>query len=542
MDSRFNDYAKRVLLLIVGSLFFSVMHPLTVLATTAVMTSMEESSAVAAVAPILPDSAENTTIDPRVKRFSLREFIQQVVKQNNKLLMQETQWRASQAQAEGSRAIFEPEFLSSVQLEDNKQRNSVEESLSRQLTTTFSERNWNFETAVETQVASGGKFRLGYNFNKLSTSLTRSLTGEDDEYQMFLGVSVTQPLLKNAGTTATKAGIKTADIASYVAFQEYRQKRMVQVSKAVVAYWDYYLAQQMVQLRNDSLKISEQLLNDNQQRVKVGKMARTEVLEAQAGVYSRRGLRTEAEHTLHTAAIELKTLLSTSSSFSCELLQPDTPPDYSAAQINKEQLVQQAFILNPEYLAGQQLIKQAEIKIDFTKNQQRPELDLIASYGLNGLDVDKNDSWEQLQEAENDSWAIGLSWRIPLQGGIEERSNVRKANLEKRRQLIALKDIETELVNQIVTALDSVSSSVEQLTNAKQVCDIQQQLLDTEMVRLQAGKSNSRTVLDKEDDLRQAKETVATSTIRLQRAVVELDLASCTILKNYDVEIMENSI
>lgn len=543
LDSKFYRYAKLTLSSIAMSLLLSItlVSPLSAMA---VARAADQHESTQTIEPSVTQTASNhdtvTTQTPR--KLALQDFVQHVVMQNNKLLMEETQWRSSQAQAEASYAIFEPEFISSLSLEDNKQRNSVEESLSRQLTATFSERNWNFDTAIETQVSSGGKFRFGYNFKKLSTSLTRSLTGEDDEYQMFLGLSATQPLLKNAGTTATEAGIKTAEIASYVAFQEYRQKRMVQVGKAVVAYWDYYTAQQLLQLRNESLKISEQLLNDNQQRYQVGKMAKTEVLEAQAGVYSRRGLCTEANHALKKSAIEIEAMLSNQSSFRSEQFTTDTPRPYNETALEQEQLIQQAFLLHPEYLAGQQLIKQTEIKIDYAQNQHRPELDLIASYGLNGLSVDRHNSWEQIQEAENDAWSVGLNWRIPLQGGIEGRSNLRKANLEKRRQLMALKEAETELVNQIIAAFHSVSSSIEQLTNAKQVRDIQHILLNTEISRLNAGKSTSRTVLEKEDDLRQAKETVVTSTIRLQHALVELDLASCTILNNYDVEIMESSI
>ena len=116
------------------------------------------------------------------------------------------------------------------------------------------------------------------------------MADEDDEYQMYLGVNLRQPLLKNAGIETTKTAIRVAQRESQASFQEYRQEMMRKVSEAASVYWDFYRAQENLILIRESVRIAEKILIDNRQRHRTGKMAKTEVLEAMAGVASRKTL------------------------------------------------------------------------------------------------------------------------------------------------------------------------------------------------------------------------------------------------------------
>jgi len=159
-----------------------------------------------------------------VKRLSLSELIQRVVAQNQQIKIQKAQWDIKQAEEAGTHAIFEPEFITSAEFEDNRQKNTPQESLNRLGEDVYKERNWDYSFTLEGLVPTGGKLSLGYDLSELSNSVTKSLTDEDDEYQMYLGFSVRQPLLKNAGIGTTKTAIHIAQSDSQASFQEYRQK------------------------------------------------------------------------------------------------------------------------------------------------------------------------------------------------------------------------------------------------------------------------------------------------------------------------------
>ncbi len=482
---------------------------------------------------------ESESKNPSLKNLSLNELLRQVVVRNQQVLIQRTEWGIKQAEEEKSHSIFEPEFVASSKLEENSQKNTVEESVNRLFESTYEERNWDHSLAVEGFAPTGAKYNLGYNLRKISNSLVKSLTDEKEEYQMYLGVSMTQPLLKNAWSKTTKAGIRTAEQESTAAFQDYRQRLMQMVKKAAINYWDYYQAQEKLKLRQDSIRIAEKLLVDNQERHRTGKMSETEVFEAMAGVASRKSLLSEARQDQLEGINNLRTTLSLEAADEELNLHAVDIPELNPPTIDKGASLVRALELQPESLVVQTRLKQADIKIDFAKNQRLPELDLIASYGLNGLDFNSSDSWQQISDAEYAAWAVGMEFRMPLLGGIDSRSELRKAELERRRQQMALRDIEIKLSNQIDTALNQVHSSLEQLNYANAIVELHKKLLDAELSRLNFGKSNSRLVLEKEDKYRNALEVALKNQVQLQTALIELEMAKGVILLNNGVEVME---
>ncbi len=474
-----------------------------------------------------------------VKRLSLSELIQRVVVQNQQIKIQKAQWDIKQAEEAGTHAIFEPEFVTAAEYEDNRQKNTPQESLNRLGEDVYKERNWDYSFALEGLVPTGGKLSLDYDLRDLSNSVTKSLTDEDDEYQMFLGLNLRQPLLKNAGIGTTKTAIRVAQSESQVSFQEYRQEMMRTISKATAGYWDFYQAQENLKLIQESVRIADKILIDNRQRHRTGKMAKTEVLEAMAGVDSRRALSSEAQHEHRDAANRLSKVLSMAPTQGSVRLEATDKPVVDKLDFDDQAIAQRAFELQPEYLEARQRLKKADIKLSFAKNQRWPELDLIASYGFNGLDFSRSESWDQIENGDFNSWSVGIEFRLPIGGGIKSRSELKKAQLEIKSQLLALKDIEVIMTNNIDTALHHIASAEEQRRYADGIVELRKRLLDAELARLNAGKSSTRLILEKEDDYRNAKQFALKNRVELQTALIELELAGGTILLKHGVEIMD---
>jgi outer membrane protein TolC len=477
-----------------------------------------------------------------VDRLSLSELIHRVVAQNQQIQIQKAEWDIKQAEEKGTHAIFEPDFVTSAEYEDNSQKNTPQESLNRLGEDVYTERNWDYSVGLEGLVPTGAKVNLGYELRQLSNTVTKDLTDEKDEYEMYLGLSVRQPILKNAGIETTKTAIRVAQKESQVSFQEYRREMMQTVSKAAAVYWDFYRTQENLILRQESVRIADKILVDNRQRHRTGKMAETEVLEAMAGVSSRKALSSEAQHEHREAANRLSKLLSVPHSQETMRFEATDKPviDFiDKLDFDVVAIMQRAFELQPEYLAAHERLEQADVKLSFAKNQRWPELDLIASYGFNGLDFSRGDSWDQIEDGDFETWSVGVEFRLPIGGGIKSRSELRKARLEIKSQLSTLKDIEVNLTNNIDTTLHHITSAEEQRQYADGIVKIRKRLLDAELARLDAGKSSTRLILEKEDDYRNAKEIALKNRVELQTALVELELAGGTILLNNGVEIME---
>lgn len=462
-----------------------------------------------------------------------------VVEQNQLSKSQGAQFSIKQVEEEKTRAIFEPDFVTSLRLEDNEQRNTVQETVNRLYTSIYNERNWDYSASLQGVVPTGAHYNLGYNYRDLSNSVTKDLTSKDNEYQMYLGLSLVQPLLKNAGFETTRSEINAAESETRASFQNYRQDRMKTVSKAALIYWDYYQAQQKLKLRQDSVRIANQILNDNQERVRTGKMAETEVLEAKVGTASRQSLLSEAEQELRDSTNRLKSVLSINSFDESMDINVNEALVATPIVLDPESLTQKAFKLRPDYLAALERLSQADIKTSYAENQSWPELDLQASYGLNGLDFSRSNSWGQIEDADHASWAVGMEFRLPLQGGIDTSSDLKKIQLEKKQLLWEIKDIEISLTNEIDTATHKVSNAKKRLDYANNIVTIQEQLLAAEIARLQAGKSLSRLVLEKEDNYRIAQEEAMKNQVALQTALINHDLAVGSLLLTNGVELME---
>ncbi len=471
--------------------------------------------------------------------LALADLVSLIIADNPQIKSDEAQWGIQQAGVNKAEAIFEPEFVTSLQLEDRSQKNTVEEAVSRQFESIYAERNWDYNAAVESLLPTGGKISLGYTYRRLSNTLTRTLTDEDREHQMFVGVSLTQPLLKNAGIDVTQAAIRVAKAESDVAFQEYRQGMMQTVGEATSTYWSFFQAQEKLRMRQESLHIAEQLLNDSLERYRTGKMAETEVLEARIGVATRRALQIEARQGHIEAMNRLRTLIALKAGLTTPKIEATEHPQLKQFAADRPSAMRRAFKLRPEYLAAQKKIERAGIKVAYAKNQLWPELDLKASYGLNGLDFSKDDSWDQIEEQDYDDWSVGLELRVPLQGNQDGKAEMQKAKLEQTRALLSLKSIEVELTNHIDTAVHNIQNASEKLGYSVSVVEIHQQLLEAEQARLKAGRSNSRLVLEKEENFQKAQEIALKDLVSLQQALLEFDMETGSILASNGVEIME---
>ena len=482
---------------------------------------------------------------PEVLSLSIQDLIQLVRDKNERIRYKQLEWEISSEGIKNARSIFEPEFVSSYQHEKSRRQNTAEEERS-QFQSLFDERNNNYNAAIEGLVPTGGKMRLGYTLRHLSNNLTGlfSITPQEDQYVTFLGGSITQPLLKSGGVTATMANIRLAEADLDIAFQAYRQEIMREVSNAASAYWDLYLAQEKYRVRRDSVRIAEQILKDNRERVKTGKMAETEVLEAEAGLALRNSLEIAAKQDLIFAINNVRTLFSSSAAESelriraTDRIEIDEIKTQAIAPYMGASL-QKAFELRPEYISSRQKIEREGIRIAFAENQRWPQLDLNASYGLNGLDYSAGSSFSEAINQNYKAWSVGLELRIPLGGGKKSRSELEAARHRKRQALLEVKAVEVALANAVDTAIRNLRSTREQVMCYANVVDSNKRLLEVELARFEAGKSNSRLVLDREEDLNKAREFELESLVNYKKALLQLKIAEGSLLINYGIEVME---
>ena len=473
--------------------------------------------------------------------LSVRDLVQLVRQKNEQILIQDQEWGIAQEAVEGAKAIFEPAFVSSYQHEDLSQRNTVREIVSLGFIPVFAEKSNRYGGAIETLAPTGARFRLGYDLRAFRNTLDEQY-GVNREYKTFLGASVTQPLLKNGGMTTTMAEIRVAEADADIAFQTYREQTMRSISDAIATYWDLALSQKIYDVRKASVRIAEELLRDNEERVRTGKMAETEVFEARAGLDRRKSFLSEAKQAIVTTTNRVRTLFSSSTAEKNMQITATDPLDTEVLELDYGDSLVKALKLRPEYISTRRKVEREDIRLVFAKNQRWPQLDLTGSYGLNGLSDSFSGSWDDAWDHDFKTWSIGVELRIPLTGDRKSRSELEATKKRKKQALLELKAIEVNLANAVDTAIQSVRSTQEQVRYFSNVEDSRERLLRAEIARFDAGKSNSRLLLEKEEELHFAREAKLNSIVNHKKALLDLELAEGSLLLNYDVDIMEEDL
>ncbi|MDP7420701.1 MAG: TolC family protein, partial [bacterium] len=239
--------------------------------------------------------------------LKLIDFIALVREKNNRIIYQRYEWQISSEAVKRERSIFEPELAASFQVEKNDVPNTTQESMSLGFISNFREQNKRYNTSLTWLEPSGGRIGLEYRLSDLRNNLQAQVI--DREWKDFLGVTYTHPLLKNRGVGITKAKINIAIKDREMKFQAYRQEMMKIVAVSASAYYELYMAQDKVKMRQESVRIAEKVLNTNHEWVKAGRMPKTEILEAEAGLDIRKSLQSQAKQDLVVAMNTVRSLL-----------------------------------------------------------------------------------------------------------------------------------------------------------------------------------------------------------------------------------------
>ena len=260
--------------------------------------------------------------------LSLKQFLQLVLERNESIQIRLLEFAISEKHRAAEQGIFEPELVLGYDRVENDRQNTAEQRRSTGVAV-FSEKNNLYNGGIESLVPTGARIRLGYALRDLRNnlqglgstpplgSITTNVAGTGREYQTFIGISVTQPLLKNAWYPSTLANIRLAALGSDIAFQDYRRQMMVIISTAEAVYWNLFLAQEQTRFFEESVALADGLVRDNRARLEAGRGSELEVTQAEAGLALRRSKLTESRQKQRETLGQLRALIS---------LSPEDPP------------------------------------------------------------------------------------------------------------------------------------------------------------------------------------------------------------------------
>lgn len=470
----------------------------------------------------------------------LTNYIALVLQRSEKLQSDATSLRATNLLSKAERGIFEPALVGSVEHNESRRQNTARDvvSLGNSL---FDERNNSYTSALEFLVPTGARVRIGYSLREINNNLQFGAR-TNGEYETFLGGNVVQPLLKNAGAAATRFAIRLADSNADIARQEYRRALLQLVGGAESAYLGLFLAQEQLRTFNESVKVAETVLADFKIRAETGKASELDVLQAEADLSERNSGRRDAEQKLAEARARTASFVGTTERDIQGILTAEAPAVVTPEHLDFQERWPALFDFNPDYLAQRKRIEQEGIRVAYAKNQRLPQLDLRASYGMNGLGQTAGESWDAVTTGDYPTWYVGGELRVPLGGDSRSRHELAAARDRQTAAVLALKDLETQLANSLATGIHRVRNSQAAIADTETTVRLNRALLDTELARLDVGRVDARRVLEVERDLLIAKLTALAAVVLYHQSTIDLEILTGTYLIKHGVETLAGDL
>jgi outer membrane protein TolC len=479
---------------------------------------------------------------PPPTEFSLDAYMQRVVEYNDSVQARLLGFHAARSQRKAEGGAFEPVWATTGQYVDNHQANTVEQERNLRTGGLFRERNQLYSSGIEVLSPIGTRVRVGVTGNELINNIQRTVASSlDSEYQTAAGVTIEQPLLKGFGRSATLAALRIAARNSDVAYQEYRHQLMQVTAEAEVAYWELYFAQQEVALTAESVKVAETLGRDSKASFDAGRGSNLDVLEAEAGLALRKSRARLSEQKRVEAANRVAAFLGQGALGVPGYVATEAPP-VRPVEVLRENGHEVAVAMNAELLRAEALAGQERVRLGFAKNQRLPDMNFKVAYQATGLDSHWRNSWGEVERESLPQWTVGLELRIPLFGGIRGKNEQRAALLRLQQAERNIGDLHAQLNSALNSAEERVSSTYAAAQSLAVIVDFRSNLLKTRLQAREIGRVDSRSVLEAEQDLTSAKLDRLQSAIEYEKALLDLQLASGTLLQARGLEIRRDAL
>jgi outer membrane protein len=467
---------------------------------------------------------------------SLSAFVAEVVRTNPGVREARLQWLIRTGQARAEWGVYEPTLAASAKEQGLRQQNTALEQFQQLGTQVYDEKNDAYSLAVEGNLPTGANYNVGASITRLQDTYV-----EQGQFKSFIGVSAQQPLLKGLTHGAPQASIRSAFEDRIIAFHEYRRQLMAAVTQAETAYWNLAFAQQVLRMDSDSVKVAQDLLQTAREAALVGRMSDLDVREAEAELASREATREDGELSLNEALRQLRLLVGGSRQaesqgmVAADPLVADEGRQWDAAAEGGrfQEWAQRA---QPDYMIESEQVQKENVLVGLQKDQALPELNLTGSYGYTGLGGTPQDSLDILGSQSYPTWTVGLELRMPLLLGVKQRNDLEVEELKRELAAVRLAAIRQQMTDTIASLVQGIATLRAHVDNQHKVVEVKRDLLDVQTARLREGTAGLLEVYNAEDALRQARQRELEAVVRYRRAMMDLERASGSVLRDRGLE------
>ena len=332
-------------------------------------------------------------------------------------------------------------------------------------------------------------------------------------------IEIRQPLLKNLGSKKEKAAIQIANLQASISEQEFRQKVIEIATKVSRVYWQLYLYRALVKIDQENLDMAEEVYRRETVRLSQGISKELDVQRARSNAQARRNSLLQSKQSLRVVMDQLKLLLNRSNltiDSKADVI-PVEEPQLEPIAVDEIQIIDTALVGRPEIKKALQELEIRKAEEDLSAHQRFPSLDVFGRYSLSGYGKDFSGAVDGTNLNNDDAWAVGLSFEMPI--GNHSAEAVYRKKLLGRKQASAQVGRERDQikldVKQVVLAIFYANGEID---STKLAMEAAEKVVAGEFARFDIGQTTN-------EELLRAQDLLAVTSRNFMRAVVDYNIA-----------------
>jgi outer membrane protein TolC len=207
-------------------------------------------------------------------------------------------------------------------------------------------------------------------------------------------------------------------------------------------------------------------------------------------------------------------------------------------QVSEEEVTRRA-LNRPDIKELKRTLEINELQTRVYGNNIKPDLRLIATAGVAGLDRTYSRDMEKIGTLDSPYWSIGLNFSYPL-GNRAAENDYRKSRLKTEQTALQIKSLEESAAKDVKAAIRGVATGYKQIEVTDRGREFAEERLRAFIRKNEVGLATTKDVLDVENDLRTAKNNQITALVAYNNAITLLWQVTGEILEREGIQIVEN--
>ncbi len=357
------------------------------------------------------------------------------------------------------------------------------------------------------------------NFDSPTTFETSQFTG-----------AVSVPIFQDFGSEVNDIPVRLAEVSIRGSRNDTRQAKFDLLRTVASTYWDLVGLRETISVEEDAVRLSQQLLEDNRQRLRAGVVSPADVTVSESQLATDRQNLLEVRVGAQRIEDQVRAALNLGR---LDLgLKPVEEPTLREGEFDLEAVLEKTFRNDPALANLEQELQRNRFELAEALNEDDTDLDLDLAYTLKGFGKDTSDATSNLTNTDLQGYGVTLTWTVPLFDHATAEG-IRQKQLERTQIALRVDDLKSQLTVRVQAVRRLLALADEEVNTARVSVSLQQELLQNEIARFRLGESTSFQVAQIQQDFSRAREREILSRIRYEKIFLELLLVSGDIFAQY---------